>query len=778
MPKRQKQQQPELFAEPPRSVRIVVDVAFESGADETFTYALPDGMDVRPGQRVEVTFGRKNAVQVGFVVGVRRSGPEDSANASGRPYRLKEVRRILDEEPLLNERLLELARWVSDYYVSPLGQVLGAMVPAAVKKGIGLRERSYYYLIAPEAELSRPQHKKVAEVLRAAGALTEAKALSKEELAAAAEVSPAVLKTLEKKQVIIESRRSLLHALPVIPEDLRVAEHPVTLTDEQQHALTRIRERMHTAAFGVTLLHGVTSSGKTEIYLRAIDEVIRMGRQAIVLVPEIALTAQTVERFRRRFSGIAVMHSELTAAQRNHQWHEIREGRAEVVVGARSAVFSPLPKLGLIVVDEEHEGSYKQDTVPRYHGRDAAIKRAQLESAHVILGSATPSLEMLHNCRTREYFDRIPLTRRVMNMPMPEMRLVDMSSFVGPGGQIRLLSDELEKQMTAALERGEQIILLLNRRGYSFFIRCGACGHVVTCPNCDVAMTFHRRKTAVRSPAGEEYLPGVGVCHHCLSQAMVRRACPLCRGGMELVGLGSQKLEEVVQGRFPGARVERFDSDAVAGKDYYRILKDFAEGNIDILAGTQMLAKGLHFPNVTLVGVVSADTALSLADFRSNERTFQLISQVSGRAGREGKPGRVVVQTLFPGHSAIEHALRHDYEGFVEEELCLRAELGLPPYARIAVVQMRDEKYDRLSQAAEAMKARLDVVAKNEGLGVHILGPMDAPIARVARMHRMQIVLKAKDAPALNKLFRAARKLPAIRPAVQTVYDVDPVHIV
>jgi len=555
----------------------------------------------------------------------------------------------------------------------------------------------------------------------------------------------------------------------------------VTLNEDQEKALSHLRGRIDASEFGVTLLHGVTDSGKTEVYIRAIEAVLSRGRSAIVLLPEIALTTQTVQRFNARFERIAVMHSKLTAAQRNVQWQKIKAGEADVVIGARSAVFSPLGKLGLIVVDEEHEPSYKQDTVPRYNGRDVAIKRAQLAGAHCILGSATPSLETLANCRNKKHFSIARLPRRVMDLPMPEMRLVDMRDETVTQKGINLISEALAKQLRAVLERREQAILLLNRRGYSNFVFCPSCKHTLHCRNCDVTLTFHKAKGVLseqmQTVTGRHIGRGFAICHYCLAQTLVPEKCPVCGKGMAMIGIGSQRLEEELARKFPKARIARIDSDSMARGNYYQLLRDFAEGRIDVLAGTQMLAKGLHFPNVTLVGIISADTSLYLPDFRANERTFQLISQVAGRAGRSEKKGTVFVQTFMPKQPAIGFALNGDFEGFVAEELKHRKACNLPPFWRLAVIVLRDMKFGKLEKACKAMGERIGGIVKSEGLKAVVRGPMPAAISRVQRFHRMQIIVQTPDAQTMQRLFAEARAAGPIRPSVKVAIDIDPVNL-
>ncbi|MCJ7778247.1 MAG: primosomal protein N', partial [Sedimentisphaerales bacterium] len=602
------------------------------------------------------------------------------------------------------------------------------------------------------------------------------------ELLAEVDCTDLPVKNLADKAIIKIAQRTVLRALPAVPEGMMIKTEKVVLNEDQQKALAHITGRIDNGKFSVTLLHGVTDSGKTELYIRAINEVLKKGKSAIVLLPEIALTTQTIQRFSARFEQIAVMHSGLTAPQRNTQWQKIKAGEANVVIGARSAIFAPLANIGLIVVDEEHEPSYKQDTAPRYHGRDVAIKRAQLCNAHCILGSATPSLETLQNCLTKkQFFSIVRLPKRVMNLPFPEMRLVDMKDFATGGDGITLISEPLANQLGEVLAKGEQAILLLNRRGYSNFIFCPSCKHILHCRNCDVTLTFHktpgRNIAQITTITGKHLRSGCAICHYCGSQTLVPEKCPLCGKSMTMIGLGSQRLEEELSRRFPQARVARVDSDSMKGADYYRVLRDFSDGRINVLAGTQMLAKGLHFPNVTLVGIISADTSLYLPDFRANERTFQLISHVAGRAGRSAKKGVVFVQTFLANQPAIQFALKGDFVGFVKEELKHRQNCNLPPFWRLALITLRDRTFEKLELSAKAMRERIDRIITDENLQVKVRGPMPAIISRIQTFHRLQIIVQAPQATILHQLFATLRKAPPIRPAVTVAIDIDPVDL-
>jgi len=766
-----------------RACNHIIRVVFESAADTEFDYLVPDELwPIEAGQRVETPFGRKNKLEAGFCVAADVP-PEESFAAHGRGRKLKKVSKVIDKEPLVDAELMELARWISSYYVCPLGQVLAAMVPGAVKKGAGAKTQKYVYLAEGVDEnirkLRGKKQKQIAKYLQENGAFNSEAALELQGLLEELDCTNAPIKKLAEKQIIKIAQRTILKSLPAIPKGMAIKTDKVILNEDQEKALAHFRTEIDSGEFGVTLLHGVTDSGKTELYIRAIEVVLQKGKTAIVLLPEIALTTQTVQRFSSRFEKIAVMHSGLTAAQRNVQWQKIKAGEADVVIGARSAIFAPLPNLGLIVVDEEHEPSYKQDTTPRYNGRDVAIKRAQLSNAHCILGSATPSLETLFNCRSKKYFNLISLPKRVMDLAFPEMKLVDLRDGYSTQKGINLISEPLAEHLKEVLEKKEQTILLLNRRGYSNFVFCPSCRHTLHCRNCDVTLTFHKSKAPsierMRTVTGKHINYGYAVCHYCLAKTLVPEKCPLCGKGMAMIGLGSQRLEEELARKFPQARVSRIDSDSMARADYYRLLKDFSEGRIDILAGTQMLAKGLHFPNVTLVGIISADTCLYLPDFRANERTFQLISHVAGRAGRSVKKGMVFVQTFLANQPAIQFALANDYDGFVKEELKHRKACNLPPFWRLAVIVMRDKNFDKLDVACQAMRERIDFIIQRDGLKAIVRGPMPAVISRIQRFHRMQIIIQAPQAATVQRLFTSLRAGQAIRPAVKVAIDIDPV---
>jgi primosomal protein N' (replication factor Y) len=556
---------------------------------------------------------------------------------------------------------------------------------------------------------------------------------------------------------------------------------------------------------------GVTGSGKTEVYLRCIREAVARGKRAIVLVPEIALTPQTVRRFTARFKSVAILHSGLTATERHRYWQMISIGRAEVVVGARSAVFAPVPDLGVIVVDEEHEASYKQDQAPRYHGRDVAIKRGQLENVPVILGSATPSLETYARVQGSEARVQsaavrpeaggaapspsslnpesrtltptshlLTLPRRVRGLSMPHVELIDMKVENRFRRGVHLLSQRLEHLLRTTLETGHQAILLLNRRGYSNFVYCSSCTNVIQCRYCDATMTYHR--TAGAKAQGGSHAEGLHTgqlhCHYCLAVNPLPEKCPECAKKLSLFGLGTQRVEEEIKAKFPELRYARVDSDSMRNsKDYEALLGRFAKGEVQVMLGTQMIAKGLDYPNVTLVGVISGDTALALPDFRAAERTFQLITQVAGRAGRGDAAGRVVLQTFLPDDPTIQAAIRQDYVGFAKTELVSRREVGLPPFARMVRVILRDEDQDRLHKKSEELAAQLaEATSKERGL-IQTKGPMPCAISRIAGNYRNQIVMVAATPAPLQRVLAAVRDKGHLAKGEKVAVDVDPVSL-
>ncbi len=520
------------------------------------------------------------------------------------------------------------------------------------------------------------------------------------------------------------------------------------------------------------LLHGVTGSGKTEIYLQALAHALEQGKGAMVLVPEISLTPQTVERFKARFSSgklqtlVAVLHSHLSAGERHDEWHKIRQGRARIVIGARSAIFAPVEPLGLIIVDEEHEQTYKQEEAPRYHARDVAVMRGQMENAVVVLGSATPSMESYANCKKGK-FTLLNLPERVDDQKMPQVRVVDMRQAMFKEKGPPLFSPQLKEAIKQRLERGEQTILFLNRRGYSTSLMCPKCGYVANCPNCSVSLTYHRIEQKLS-------------CHICGHNEKVPLVCPepKCKNpAIRFAGTGTQKVEEVLAKLFPKARVKRMDADTMKRKDDYRhVLGDFRAGKLDILVGTQMIAKGLHFPNVTLVGIIYADSALHQPDFRAGERTFQLLTQVAGRAGRGDVEGEVFVQAFTPFHPAIQFARRHDFVGFYEQEIEFREQLKYPPTSRVALLTLKGRSEEKVKFSADHLKRELEKKLKNLK-DLVIAGPAPAPLLRAENFYRYQIMLRTRAMSALSRELAIIVQSLTLPDDVTLAVDIDPVSL-
>ncbi len=672
---------------------VYAGVVFNRPIEQVLTYRVPDRLAkvIRAGQRVRAPLGRGDKLAVGYCVQVEDRAPERLD-----PTRIKAVVEVLDPTPLIDRKMLDLTRWLADYYVCSWGQALDSAVPAGVKRHAGTRVGTF--LVVPEETREAMKAHAVEPRLSAKqAAVLEILARSDEPLTTAdvcrlAKCSPVPIQALQKMGLVHSIRRRLPLGLGPpstvgrrhqvasdgSPEGLEAGSStagrstgdspegsPWTLTDDQAATLARIEPALDAGGFAPFLIQGVTGSGKTEVYLSAIERVVARDREAIVLVPEISLTPQTIRRFRRRFARVAVLHSHLSDAERHRHWQSIASGEIEVVVGVRSAIFAPARKLGLIVIDEEHESTFKQETTPRYHARDVAVKRAQMEGIPILLGSATPSLETWRNAQRGRY-TRLSMPARVGGRPMPGVEIIDLRHDKAPVGG---LSESLRQAMLRALQEGGQVILLLNRRGFHTFVICPKCGNVVKCHACDVAATYHKSRHVL-------------ICHTCDAERACPPACPSCRAtGLHYGGIGTERLEREILTAFPEYASRRMDSDTMRTPgSHEQVLAAFRAGDVQILLGTQMIAKGLDFPNVTLVGVVNADTALHLPDFRAAERTFQLVAQVAGRTGRGSRPGRVLVQTYAPEHPAIRAAMQHDYEAFVASELPEREKYGVPPF--------------------------------------------------------------------------------------------------
>ncbi len=804
----------------------VADVALAVPVRTTFAYAIPRRLAarVRPGCRVVVPFGAR--LLTGVVVGL------DPADA---PDDLKPLRSVVDPEPLVDPWLLDLTRWIAERTLCSWGEALKAALPghAAPRRErivslgasaptdlFGAAEGSLADRIVaavgergdiPLRALARALELKPAEIaeevrrlaragrLRLAERVAEGKGsraprirvvhwiggdaedeslrrapvqarcaemlresggeLPLRDLAEAVAGSRAAVKRLVEKG-LCEVRSEAWEG-----EDHEAAIRPARpeLHAAQAAAVDAITAALRAGEPRVFLLHGVTGSGKTEVYLRAMEEARRLGKGSVFLVPEIALTPQTVSRLRGRFGArAAVLHSKLADAERRRTWHLARDGRFDVVLGPRSAIFTPVPRLGLVVIDEEHEGAYKQDDAPRYHARDVAVERARRAGAVVVLGTATPDLDTWARTERGEYA-RLRLPERVSSLPLPEVRLVDLR------GERGLFSPVLLEGIAARLERREQTILFLNRRGFSPFVQCTTCGEAIRCPRCAVSLTYHRTDHRLR-------------CHYCDHEEEMLPRCPgaKCRAAtLALRGSGTQRVEEELRARFPDARLARLDSDSVkrAGA-HEEILGRFLEGEIDILLGTQMVAKGLDFPRVTLVGVINADTGLHLPDYRATERTFQLLAQVAGRAGRSELGGEVIVQTRCPDHSCLQAARDHDDAAFRAEELPQREDMRYPPFVRLAGVLVRGEELPKVEAAADLIRARLAETAAACPAWTDILGPAPAPLAQLRGKHRVRLLIKGERREDVRRVAAAAQEpLPKGFAGIDVVVDPDPLDM-
>jgi len=736
--------------------RQFAEVIFNRPLPRPFSYAVPEHLvgRLQPGQRVLVPLGRGNRPALGYCVGIGETPPERT---------VKPILHLVDEEPLLTPALLKLTHWMAGYYLCPWGQVLEAIVPAGARGRAGTRER-VFLKAATLAELPVPLPKLTARQRDALDRLRlEPRPVELKEWAERIGCTTGVLLGLVKKGLAKRFKQRVEQALPAVAET--PTEEPLRLNEDQQVVHSALADALARGGFQPFLLHGVTGSGKTEIYLQAIEQCVHSGREALVLVPEISLTPQTISRFRGRFPRVAVLHSHLSDAERGSYWRQIVAGQVQVVVGARSAIFAPTRKLGLIVVDEEHESSFKQETTPRYQARDLAVLRAQLEGIPIVLGSATPSLESWHNAQRGRY-RLLSLPRRVLERPLPEVHLVDLRHEPASRGRWRAISPSLERAMRAALDAGGQVILLLNRRGFSTFLCCPSCGEVVKCRFCEVTLTHHKDRDLL-------------LCHYCGYETPPPERCPRCGlSQIKYLGQGTEKLEAEIAQKFPGVPALRMDSDSMRGSGAHaRAFEAFRKGEVRILLGTQMIAKGLDFPNVTLVGVINADLALHLPDFRSAERTFQLLAQVAGRTGRGPAGGKVLVQTFNPEHPCIHLAARHDFVAFAAAELQQRQEHGYPPFARLARVILRGKDPSATAahadKLAEAFTKALPLPGEPPPM-VRVLGPVEAPLLKLKGYYRFHFQMQSNSSQALHQLLSAVLpSCPAPR-GIEVTVDVDP----
>ncbi|MGH7617969.1 MAG: replication restart helicase PriA [Gemmatimonadaceae bacterium] len=752
---------------------MFVSVALPLPLFRNFTYRVDDALAprARVGMRAVVPF--RNRREIGVIVEIA-----DAPNG----VTPKPVAALPDAEPVVGDALLTLCRWMSDYYVVPLGLAIRTVLPAALgSESVPEPPRRTRRVASIGAELPSlvqrdetfaraPKQRALYELLESMGGRAPVEHLTEK-----LKVSPSVLQTLAKRGLATVADEI------VSRDPFAWRATPAPAAHAPSGAQRTAIDALSAGAGGdVFLLHGVTGSGKTLVYIELLRRVVlERGRTAIVLVPEIALTPQTVDRFRAVFGDkIAVLHSALSDGERYDEWLALREGRKQIAVGARSAVFAPLANLGAIVVDEEHEGSYKQGETPRYHAREVAIMRAANEGAVVVLGSATPSLESWVNASSRKY-TLLSLPERVGAATLPKVEVIDRrepgkreggTSGRDAGDWLRMVvSEELEAAIQDRLAKNEQTILLLNRRGYAAFIQCAQCGDVATCPNCSISLTYHRAPERL-------------VCHYCQHTEEQRTQCPRCRGVLlRQRGLGTQQVERLLADRFPDARIARMDVDTTSGKwAHTEILDRVGRGEVDILLGTQMIAKGLDFPNVTLVGAVDADVGINLPDFRASERCFQLLSQVAGRAGRGPKGGRVLIQTRVPQHHAVRCAVDHDYRRFVEQELAGRAAPVYPPNVRLANVVFSGTTEAATAQLATAATAWLHALLRKRPMpGLSVIGPAPSPVERIKNRWRWHLLIKAEHPRDLTRLGRYfLERFPVPKQAqLRVTLDRDPVAL-
>lgn len=792
-------QQP-LFAPEPEELpwqrdeandRLVAVVLFADAPYGPFDYAIPETLvhTIAPGKRVRVPLGRGDRQVIGYCVEVHRAGERGI-----HPRDLKELQSVLDAAPLLPPSLLELTRWMADQYLCPWGTTIEGAIPAGVRDRVSAPPPTWYTL-ADDWQARRGALRlttvqtRVLEILAACGEM-----LTMPRLREAAGCTASPIKSLVSKGLIeIRHERPDPSASPSGNARKFVR---LQLNAAQHQAVEAIGQARTHGQHQAILLHGVTGSGKTEVYIRAIEEAVAQGKQAIVLVPEISLTAQTRDRFLERFARVAVLHSQLTDAERRKHWQRIAAGDVDVVVGARSAIFAPTPRLGLIVIDEEHDSSFKQDTVPRYHARDVARHRAEHEKIPVILGSATPALETWYEVQAGN-FSLISLPERVSNQVLPEVLLVDLRDARRASGAQGAISRPLHEAMKEALADGGQIILLMNRRGFSTNIQCPACGHAVLCPDCDVALTSHldeqalatsqERATARNRPPARG---SIALCHQCNYRISAPNRCPKCAfEGIRFAGMGTQRLEQEVRVLFPQTSLLRVDSDTMRQPgSHERAFASFRSGEVRIMLGTQMIAKGLDFPNVTVVGVINADTALHMPDFRAAERTFQLVTQVAGRSGRSDRGGRVIVQTFTPDHTAIQRAADHDFLGFAAEELAHRQQFNFPPYSELVRWIARGEVAKQVLALADSFVAAIrrhdstrvartattDADQPVPDPSIRILGPAPCPFPKIRGRYRYHVLLCGPRDGSTREVVR--RAIAELQPpsGVQFQIDVGP----
>ncbi len=732
-----------------QAARILVD----GQSDLVLDYGIPPEIAaVEPGCRVQIPL--RNRTATGTVLTLSEPAPEWKD-------KLKPILKLIDPEPLISPVMMQLANWAADYYSVALDQMIRCLLPETVRQentAEKTRKMAHLEQSPTREELDALFRKapRQAQMLDYFSTTAE-KSVPLTEFGAGA---LAIAKGLESKGYI-SIREEAVHRNPDADQNY-AASLPLKLNEQQAAALDAITAMCAAEQKKPILLQGVTGSGKTEVYLQAVSKVVAEGKSALIMVPEISLTPQTVQRFKSRFadlpSSVAVLHSLLSDGERFDEWHAIRNGKARIVVGPRSAVFAPLRNLGLIIVDEEHDASYKQESSPRYHGRDLAVLRARLENCAIALGSATPSLESIHNTRCGKYA-MVKMTERADGQQLPLIRILDMKTEGKNKSGPAVLSERLRMAIYDRLEKGEQVILLLNRRGFARSIQCPDCGHVISCMHCSLPMTYHRTEDRL-------------ICHLCGFKSLAPKTCPECQSANILLqGYGTQKVEEMLRRTFSTARITRVDADVARKKNAVRdILNQFRAHKIDILLGTQMISKGLDFPNVTLVGVLNADLGLYIPDPRAGERTFQLMTQVAGRAGRGDLSGEVIIQTFTPQSPALQYARHHDTDGFAEQELDMRRAFKLPPYTHIGVLTIRSQHENMAEFATKTLAGRLKNMLPPE---TDMTEPMPAPIPRAHGQFRFQITLKGPSARAISRTLRQLVTEASLGDDLTAVIDID-----
>ena len=717
---------------------LAASILIDGPSELVFDYAIPDHLKILPGCRVRIPLRHRDAT--GTVLRIQEA-PESE-------FDLRYLTGLVDPEPLITPALLKLAEWITSYYGTPLEQVIRSIIPASIRgdktsakirKAAILAKKPDEIELAKLAKRAKRQHQ-IITLLSIAD-----KPIPVTELGGASTSSS--IKTLTEKgwvKVInLEVRRDPDANETFLPTD------PLTLNEEQDEAYQTISKSLHSEKPKPILLHGITGSGKTEVYLQATRTALKLGKNVIILVPEISLAPQTVQRFKARFHDltdqIAILHSNLSQGERFDEWHRIRAGKARIVIGARSAIFAPVKDPGLIIVDEEHEPAYKQENPPKYHARDLAVVRCNLEKCTVVLGTATPSLETFQNTQLKKY-QIVKMTERADGASLPLTRVVDMRIEAKKHkGRDAIISDVLRTSVEKRIEANEQVIIFLNRRGFARSLQCPPCGHVIECNHCAIPLTYHR---------GDERL----VCHVCGFQSIVPRLCPNCQDpAIRFQGYGTEKAETILRKVFPSAKIARLDTDTTRRKNTLRdTLRDFRAKKINILLGTQMIAKGLDFPNVTLVGVLNADLSLYAPDFRAGERTFQLLTQVAGRAGRGKMAGEVIIQTSTPHSPSIQFARHHDFDGFVTQELNVRQQFRYPPFTHLALLLARSSHERRAEFTLQTLHRKLAEDLPNQV----ILGdPIPSPLTKSHSQFRFQLLMRGPNARILshhlNKILRA-----------------------